>query len=163
MNGRVDRIDHIGVVCRDLDEAVEFYHSAYGFELRHVEVIESQGVREAMMTIGGPADGRAPYVQLLQPTRPDSAVSAWLEQRGPGVHHIAFGTDDVHMAVACLKERGIAPIFDPPGTGSRGTQVTFLHPRDCLGVLIELVAPPRKPADGATTTDSAADDASARH
>lgn len=142
MTGRVDRLDHIGVVCRDLDEAVEFYRSVYGFELCHVEVIESQGVREAMMRIGDPADDQAPYIQLLEPLRPDSAVSAWLERRGPGVHHIAFGTDDVAAAAAAARERGVAPLVDPPGIGSRGTRVTFLHPRDCLGVLTELVAPP---------------------
>ncbi|MGW8327061.1 methylmalonyl-CoA epimerase [Streptomyces sp. NPDC055897] len=155
MTGRIDRIDHIGVVCLSLDEAVEFYRSTYGFELRHVEVIESQGVREAVMAIGTAADDRAPYVQLLQPTRQDSAVSRWLERRGPGLHHIAFGTDDVRTAAACLEERGVVPVIDPPGTGSRGTQVTFLHPRDCLGVLTELVAPPQERA--------ASDAAPARH
>lgn len=142
MTGRIDRIDHVGIVCRDLDEAVEFYRSAYGFELCHVEVIESQGVREAVMRIGDSTDERAPYVQLLEPVRPDSAVSAWMDQRGPGIHHVAFGTDDVDATVGGLKDRDIAPVIDPPGIGSRGTRVTFLHPRDCLGVLTELVEPP---------------------
>ncbi|WP_406205834.1 methylmalonyl-CoA epimerase [Kitasatospora sp. NBC_01560] len=138
----IGRIDHIGIVCRDVDEAVEFYRATYGFELTHVEVIESQGVREAMLRVGATGDGAASYIQLLEPVRADSAVSAWLERHGPGVHHIAFGTDDVDAESERLKARGIRPIFDPPGTGSRGTKVTFLHPRDCLGVLTELVTLP---------------------
>lgn len=151
MTNRIDRIDHVGIVCRDLDEAIQFYRSVYGFELCHVEVIESQGVREAVMRIGDPADEGAPYVQLLEPVRPDSAVSAWLDRRGPGLHHVAFGTGDVGAAADDLRGQGIPPIIDPPGIGPRGARVTFLHPRDCLGVLTELVEPPSfgAPAAGA--------------
>ncbi|MFG2111835.1 methylmalonyl-CoA epimerase [Streptomyces sp. NPDC048718] len=138
----ISRIDHIGIVCRDLDDTVEFYRATHGFELCHVEVIDSQGVREAMLKVGATDDGAASYIQLLEPVRDDSAVSAWLAENGPGVHHIAFGTDDVEAESERLKARGIRPIFDPPGTGSRGTRVTFLHPRDCHGVLTELVTLP---------------------
>jgi methylmalonyl-CoA/ethylmalonyl-CoA epimerase len=138
----ITHIEHIGIACRDLDEAIEFYRASYGFELCHTEVIESQGVREAMLRVGSGANGTPSYVQLLEPVRDDCAIATWLARNGPGIHHIAFGTDDVDMTAAGLKERGIQPLFDPPGVGGRGTRVTFLHPRDCHGVLTELVTLP---------------------
>ncbi|NEA37673.1 VOC family protein, partial [Streptomyces sp. SID13031] len=88
------RIDHIGIACFDLDRTVEFYRATYGFEVYHSEVNEEQGVREAMLRINGTSDGGASYLQLLEPTREDSAVGKWLAKNGEGVHHIAFGTED---------------------------------------------------------------------
>ncbi|MGH8239262.1 MAG: VOC family protein [Steroidobacteraceae bacterium] len=89
------RIDHIGIACFDLDKTVEFYRATYGFQVFHSEVNEEQGVREAMLKINGTSDGGASYIQLLEPTREDSAVGKWLAKNGEGVHHIAFGTEDV--------------------------------------------------------------------
>ena len=89
------RIDHIGIACFDLDATVEFYRATYGFEVFHSEVNEEQGVREAMLKINETSDGGASYLQLLEPTREDSAVGKWLAKNGEGVHHIAFGTADV--------------------------------------------------------------------
>ena len=89
------RIDHIGIACFDLDTTVEFYRATYGFEVFHSEVNEEQGVREAMLKINETSDGGASYLQLLEPTREDSAVGKWLAKNGEGVHHIAFGTADV--------------------------------------------------------------------
>ena len=89
------RIDHIGIACFDLDKTVEFYRATYGFEVFHSEVNEEQGVREAMLKINETSDGGASYLQLLEPTREDSAVGKWLAKNGEGVHHIAFGTADV--------------------------------------------------------------------
>src|SRR5882672_9323327 len=86
------RIDHIGIACFDLDTTVEFYRATYGFEVFHSEVNEEQGVREAMLKINNTDDGGASYLQLLEPTREDSAVGKWLAKNGEGVHHIAFGT-----------------------------------------------------------------------
>lgn len=100
------RIDHIGIACFDLDRTVEFYRSTYGFEVHHTEVNEEQGVREAMLRINGTSDGGASYLQLLEPTRPDSAVGKWLAKNGEGVHHIAFGTEDVDQDSSDIREKG---------------------------------------------------------
>ncbi len=76
------RIDHIGIACFDLDKTVEFYRATYGFEVFHSEVNEEQGVREAMLKINNTDDGGASYLQLLEPTREDSAVGKWLAKNG---------------------------------------------------------------------------------
>ncbi|MEU5401926.1 methylmalonyl-CoA epimerase [Streptomyces sp. NPDC005963] len=133
------RIDHIGIACHDLDATVEFYRSTYGFEVHHSEVNEEQGVREAMLRINGTSDGGASYLQLLQPIREDSPVGKWLAKNGEGVHHIAFGTEDVDGDSAAIREKGVRVLYDQPRIGSMGSRITFLHPKDCHGVLTELV------------------------
>ncbi|GEB47742.1 MULTISPECIES: methylmalonyl-CoA epimerase [Streptomyces] len=135
----ITRIDHIGIACHDLDETVDFYRRTWGLEVHHTQVIEEQGVREAMLRVNGTDDGNACWLQLLEPVREDCAVATWLERHGEGVHHIAFGTPDVDAAAGAAGEAGIRVVFDPPRTGSMDSRVTFLHPKDCHGVLTELV------------------------
>ncbi|MFF7156327.1 methylmalonyl-CoA epimerase [Streptomyces sp. NPDC008139] len=140
------RIDHIGIACFDLDATVEFYRATYGFEVAHSEVNEEQGVREAMLRINGTSDGGASYLQLLEPTREDSAVGKWLAKNGEGVHHIAFGTADVDADSAAIRDKGVRVLYDEPRRGSMDSRITFLHPKDCHGVLTELVTSAEKTA-----------------
>ncbi|NJQ00785.1 methylmalonyl-CoA epimerase [Streptomyces zingiberis] len=141
------RIDHIGIACFDLDRTVEFYRATYGFEVHHTETNEEQGVREAMLRISGTSDGGASYLQLLEPVREDSPVAKWLAKNGEGVHHIAFGTADVDADAAAVRDKGVRVLYDEPRTGSMGSRITFLHPKDCHGVLTELVTA-RDPESG---------------
>ncbi|WP_329455587.1 methylmalonyl-CoA epimerase [Streptomyces sp. NBC_01497] len=133
------RIDHIGIACHDLDTTVEFYRSTYGFEVFHEEVNEEQGVREAMLRVNGTSDGGSSCLQLLEPVREDSAVGKWLAKNGEGVHHIAFGTPDVDGDSEAIRDKGVRVLYDEPRTGTMGSRITFLHPKDCHGVLTELV------------------------
>ena len=133
------RIDHIGIACFDLDATVEFYRATYGFEVDHSEVNEEQGVREAMLKINDTPDGGATYLQLLEPTREDSAVGKWLAKNGEGIHHVAFGTGNVDEDAADIRGKGVRVLYDEPRIGTMGSRITFLHPKDCHGVLTELV------------------------
>jgi methylmalonyl-CoA/ethylmalonyl-CoA epimerase len=133
------RIDHIGIACFDLDATVEFYRATYGFEVFHSEVNEDQGVREAMLRINGTDDGGASYLQLIEPIRDDSPVAKWMAKNGEGVHHIAFGTPDVDADAAAIRDQGIRVLYETPRRGSMDSRITFLHPKDCHGVLTELV------------------------
>jgi methylmalonyl-CoA/ethylmalonyl-CoA epimerase len=142
------RIDHIGIACADLDATVEFYRATYGFEVFHTEVNEEQGVREAMLRINGTDDGGASYIQLLEPVREDSPVAKWLAKNGEGVHHIAFGTADVDGSARTIGARGVRVLYDEPRRGSMDSRITFLHPKDCHGVLTELITA-ATPAGGA--------------
>lgn len=143
------RIDHIGIACTDLEATVDFYSRTYGFQVFHTEVNQEQGVREAMLRINGTDDGGASYIQLLEPIRDDSAVAKWLAKNGEGVHHIAFGTDDVDTASEGIRDKGVRVLYDQPRHGTMDSRITFLHPKDCHGVLTELVTS----ADPATAQD----------
>ncbi|WP_150244975.1 methylmalonyl-CoA epimerase [Nocardiopsis quinghaiensis] len=133
------RLDHVGIACRDLDASIAFYRSTYGFEVAHEEVNEEQGVREAMLRINGTDDGGATYLQLLEPVREDSPVAKFLERNGEGVHHIAFGTADVAGSATGVGEHGVRVLDSRPRAGTAGSRIVFLHPKDCGGVLTELV------------------------
>ncbi|MET8683169.1 methylmalonyl-CoA epimerase [Streptomyces sp. NPDC004732] len=141
------RIDHIGIACFDLDKTIEFYRETYGFEVLHIEANEEQGLREAMLKINETSDGGASHLQLLESTREDSVVGKWLAKNGEGVHHIAFGTADVDGDAEAIRGKGVRVLYDEPRIGSMGSRITFLHPKDCHGVLTELVtAAPSDPA-----------------
>jgi methylmalonyl-CoA/ethylmalonyl-CoA epimerase len=133
------RIDHVGIACYDLDKTVEFYTRTYGFTVAHTEVNEEQGVREAMIKVNDAGDGGATYLQLLEPTRGDSPIAKFLARHGEGVHHVAFGTADVRAESADIGARGVRVLYDEPRRGTMGSTITFLHPKDCGGVLTELV------------------------
>jgi methylmalonyl-CoA/ethylmalonyl-CoA epimerase len=147
------RIDHIGIACFDLDKTVEFYRATYGFEVFHSEVNEEQGVREAMLKINETSDGGICCLQLLEPVREDSTVAKWLAKNGEGVHHIAFGTADVDTESAEIRQKGVRVLYDEPRRGSMGSRITFLHPKDCHGVLTELVTSAGRSSGGSSSED----------
>jgi methylmalonyl-CoA/ethylmalonyl-CoA epimerase len=133
----VTGLDHVGVAVPDLDAAIAFYGSVLGLRCVHVETNTEQGVREAMLAAG---DGAA-RVQLLAPLGPDSPIARFLDRSGPGVQQVAFTVADVDAAGDALRARGLRVLYDTARTGTAGSRVNFLHPRDAGGVLIELVEP----------------------
>jgi methylmalonyl-CoA/ethylmalonyl-CoA epimerase len=126
-------IDHVAIAVNDLEAAIAYYRDTFGVEVAHREVVESDGVEEALLRV---ADS---YVQLLTPTRPDSPVAKYLEKRGEGLHHIGYRVDDCAAALERVKAQGHKVIDEAPRPGSRGTTVAFVHPKTAFGTLIELV------------------------
>jgi methylmalonyl-CoA/ethylmalonyl-CoA epimerase len=131
----VTAIDHVGFAVRDLDEAVAFYGRAFGLPLLHEEVNEEQGVREAMVGIGDSA------IQLLAPLTPESTIGKFLDRNGEGIQQVAFRVSDVDVAAQRLRDAGLRLLYDAPRRGTAGSRVNFVHPKDCGGVLVELVEP----------------------
>jgi methylmalonyl-CoA/ethylmalonyl-CoA epimerase len=127
-------IDHIAIAVPDLGEAIDYYRETFGAVVDHREVVESDGVEEALLKVA------ESYVQLLTPTRPDSTVAKWLEKKGgPGIHHVGYRVADCGAALDSVKAQGFRVLDEQPRPGSRGTTVAFIHPKDALGTLIELV------------------------
>ena len=133
----LSRIDHVGIACRDLDAAIGLYQATFGLEVVSLEVNEEQGVREAMLAVGG--DLRPGYVQLLEPLGPDTPVGRFLARRGEGLHHVGYGVADIGEALAAIGGTGIRLLDQRPRHGSMGASIAFLHPADLGGVLTELV------------------------
>lgn len=130
-----DRIDHIGVAVEDLDGAIALYRDRLGMREQHRETVEEQGVDAVLLEIG---EG---HVELLAPLSPDSAVGRFLQRSGPGLHHVAYQTDDIDSALASVREAGMRLIDEQPRAGIRGSKVAFVHPKSTGGVLTELVEP----------------------
>jgi methylmalonyl-CoA/ethylmalonyl-CoA epimerase len=127
------RIDHVGVAVDDLDEAVALYSERLGMPVQHRETVEEQGVEAVLLGVG---EG---HVELLRPLGDDTAVGRFLERNGPGLHHVAYGTDDIDAALDALRAAGMRLIDEHPRTGIRNSRVAFVHPRSTGGVLTELV------------------------
>ena len=129
------RIDHLGVAVQDLDAAIALYTERLVMPLVHREVIDEIGMELVMLEIG------ESHVELLAPTRPDAMLSAFLAEHGPGLHHLAYTTDDIEAEMARLVAEGMALIDTTPRTGVRNSRIAFLEPAGTGHVLTELVEP----------------------
>ena len=126
-------IDHIAIAVPDLGEAIDYYRETFGAVVDHREVVESDGVEEALLKV---ADS---YVQLLTPIRDDSTVAKYLATKGEGIHHVGYRVDDCAAALERVRAEGGRLIDEAPRPGSRGTTVAFVHPKGAFGTLVELV------------------------
>lgn len=131
-------IDHVGLAVPDLDAAIAFHTSVLGLELRHREENVEQGVAEAMLAPVGSRDSAA-QIQLIAPLDETSPIARFLDRSGPGLQQLAYRVDDVEAAADELRRRGVRLIYDSARSGTRGSRVNFIHPKDTGGVLIELV------------------------
>ena len=129
------QIDHIGVAVEDLDSALVLYRDRLGMPVEHRETVEDFGVEAVLLGIGDS------HVELLLPISAESAVARFVERRGPGIHHVAYRTDDIDAALETLRAAGLDLIDDQPRTGIRRSRVAFMHPKSTGGVLTELVEP----------------------
>jgi len=136
------KIDHLGIAVRSLDEAVPYYEKALGLKCEHREEVPSQKVRTAFFTVG------EVHLELLEPTSPESPIAKFLEKNpNGGVHHIAFGTDDITSQLGQASGAGVKLIHEQPFDGAAGKLVAFLHPKSTFGVLTEFCM--SKPGSGA--------------
>ncbi len=130
---QLTEIDHVAIAVADLEAAITYYEETFGCSVDHREVIEKDGVEEALLKV---ADS---YVQLLTPIRDDSPVAKYLATKGEGIHHIGYRVSDCAEALERVKAAGHRVIDEVPRPGSRGTTVAFVHPKGAFGTLIELV------------------------
>ena len=131
---RVRGIHHVGVAVPDLDEAIATYATLFGGHLERRDSLHDQGVDAASLLVG---DSR---VELLAPTGEDTYVGRFLARRGPGMHHLALETDDVHAVLRELTASGAQLIDETPRRGLFGLEVAFVHPNAVHGVLTEVVS-----------------------
>jgi methylmalonyl-CoA/ethylmalonyl-CoA epimerase len=131
----IKKIDHLGIAVRSLDEAIPYYEKALGLHCEGREEVASQRVRTAFFDVGGV------HLELLEPTSPDSPIAKFIAERGEGIHHIAFRTDDIVAQLGQAAAAGIRLIHEKPFEGAAGKDVAFLHPKSTRGVLTEFCAP----------------------
>ena len=128
------KIHHVGIAVHNLEEALAFYRDTLGLPVHKTAVVEDQGVKAALLTIG------QSEIELLEPINPNGGLAKFLERRGEGLHHICFETNDVAAELAATKAKGIDVIDQAPRKGLAG-MICFLHPRANHGVLVEYAQP----------------------
>lgn len=126
------KVDHIGIVVRDIQEALKVYEAALGLPLEEVVEVPDQEVEVAFLPLG------ESNVELVQPTTADTGIAEFLEKRGEGIHHVCIEVDDIEATLARLKAHQVRLIDEEPRQGAHG-RVAFIHPKGAHGVLIELV------------------------
>jgi methylmalonyl-CoA/ethylmalonyl-CoA epimerase len=135
------RIDHVGIAVPDIGAAVEAYTVLLGRSPSHRQVVESDGIEAVMFEVG---ESR---VELLGSMGPDSKIAGFLERRGGGLHHVAYGVDDVQEALDGYTALGLRALDACPRRGAAGRLVAFLHPSAAVGVLTELCQPDHDAAE----------------
>jgi methylmalonyl-CoA epimerase len=125
-------VHHVGVAVPSIDDALRFYGDKLGLPLHDQLELPDRQLKVAFVKTGNM------LIELLEPTDPDTTVARFLERRGPGLHHLCFGTPDIREHLRDLRDKGVELIDDEPRPGAHG-EVAFLQPAVALGVLIELL------------------------
>jgi methylmalonyl-CoA/ethylmalonyl-CoA epimerase len=128
----IKHLDHIAIATKNLTESLDFFEKKLGLICTHIEDIPERGLRVAMIPIG---DTR---IELIEALREDSEISTFLKKNGPGIHHLAFATNNIYNDMKMLQEQKIALINKKPTPGAHGAQVGFIHPKSSGGLLVEL-------------------------
>ncbi len=130
---KAKHLNHVAIAVKDMDEALGMYADLFGLDPSEVEDVEDQGVRAALLKVGGS------QVELIQPLDTESGVAKFIERRGPGLHHVCFEVDGLQDALDRLDAKeGVQLIDRRPRKGLAG-MIAFLHPRSTGGTLVELV------------------------
>ena len=126
------KVDHIGIAVSSIENVLPFYNDTLGLKLVKIEHVESQGVKVAFL------DGGNIKLELLEPLHTQSPISTFIEKKGEGIHHIAFGVEGIEERIHELQTKGVKMINETPKPGAGGAEVAFLHPKSSHGVLYEL-------------------------
>ena len=126
------KIEHIGIAVKNLEESIKHYENIFGLKCYAIEEVKDQKVRTAFFMLG------QTKIELLESTEPDGPIARFIENKGEGIHHIAFATDNLNDALKEAAEKNIQLVNKEPRLGAEGFNIAFLHPKSTNGVLIEL-------------------------
>ena len=132
----ITHIEHIGIAVRSIEEQLPYYEEILGLKCYNIETVEDQKVKTAFFKVG------QTKIELLEPTSEDSTIAKFIENRGEGVHHIAYATNDIKEALTKAEENGVQLIDKEPRKGAEGLNIAFLHPKSTGRVLTELCEHP---------------------
>ena len=127
----IKKINHVAIVVKDIESALEFWRDQLGLDLHHVEDVPSQASKVAFLPVG---EGE---VELVQPTEAGTGLANYLEKRGEGMHHLCMQVDDIDEMLKILQEKGVRLINTEP-IDLPGRRMAFIHPKASNGVLVEL-------------------------
>ena len=124
---KISHIEHLGIAVKSIEEALPYYENVLGLKCYNIETVEDQKVRTAFLKVG------ETKIEL------ESTIAKFIENKGAGVHHVAFAVEDgVANALAEAESKEIRLIDKAPRKGAEGLNIAFLHPKSTLGVLTEL-------------------------
>ena len=133
---RILGIEHIGIAPKDPQSLNAFFQKQLGIQKTDEELVATQKTRTFFFQCGDSPT----HLEVLEPSSPGlGPIASFLEKKGAGIHHIALRVDKLSEALKHLASQGVELIDTSPRPGAHGSQVAFIHPRACSGILIELV------------------------
>lgn len=127
----VSKIEHIGIAVEKLETAIPYYETLLGTKCYAIEEVTDQKVKTAFFQVG------ETKIELLESMDPEGPIGKFLENKGPGIHHIAFAVENVDEALKEAEGSGIRLIDKQGRKGAEGLNIGFLHPKSTFGVLTE--------------------------
>jgi methylmalonyl-CoA/ethylmalonyl-CoA epimerase len=131
---KIKRVEHIAIAVNALGPSIDLLRNTFGLTLEYEEQIGQ--TRLAMLPVG------ETYIELLEGQGPESGVTRWIGEKGPGLFHICFEVEDIDAALAELKQKGVGLRDETPRIGHGGARIAFLDPASTGNVLIELAELP---------------------
>lgn len=129
----LEKLDHIGIAVKDLDQAIKLYKDVFGIEPGLVYESAYTKAKIAFIPMG------ETRIELIQPSNPESVVGKFLEKKGEGIHHISFKVKDVDQSLMEIESKGVQLIDKKSRQVRENERVAFLHPKSTNGVLFELI------------------------
>lgn len=126
------KIEHLGIAVKNLEESIKTYEDLIGSACYKTEIVESEFVRTAFLQVG------ESKIELLEATRPESAIAKFLEKKGQGFHHVAFDVENIDIEIERLVGKGFELIHKTAKDGADNKRIAFLHPKSTSGLLVEL-------------------------
>lgn len=126
------KIEHIGIAVKDIANSNQLFTKLFGKEPYKTESVESEGVSTSFFMLG------ESKIELLEATKPDSAIARFIDKKGEGIHHIAFEVEDIYAEMKRLQKEGFTLLAEEPKKGADNKLIVFLHPKGTNGVLVEL-------------------------
>ena len=125
-------INHIGIAVKSLEDHIPFYRDVLKLQFLGIENVPDQKIRLAMFKVGNI------QIELLEPVSPDSTINKYIENKGEGLHHIAYQSDNIENDIEDLIEKNISMIDEKPRKGAHDTKIAFIHPKSSGKVLTEI-------------------------
>jgi methylmalonyl-CoA/ethylmalonyl-CoA epimerase len=131
----ITALDHIAIAVPDLEKAIKRFMEDFGLTLEGTEDVEAAKTTTAFFPLPPTS------IELVHPLRGEGAIAKYLEKKPGGLHHLCFRSDNILEDVTRLRGLGYQFLADEPSPGAHGSQVIFIHPKSCDGVLIEINQP----------------------
>ncbi|TXF77817.1 methylmalonyl-CoA epimerase [Chryseobacterium sp. legu1] len=126
------KIEHLGIAVKSLETSDGLFERLLGTQNYKKESVEREGVTTSFYQVG------ESKIELVEASNPESPIAKFLDKKGEGIHHIAFGVDNIFDEIERLKKEGFIFISEEPKDGADNKLVVFLHPKSTNGVLVEL-------------------------
>jgi len=136
------RLDHIAMAAPDWKEQSARLQKLLGFKF--LSAFDDGGVTDFDGCVSQVPETEIEF-EVISPRGPQSFVQKFLEEEGPGLHHITLEVEDIHAAAAEVEKLGLRPFGGVKDDGV--WYVTYLHPRDAGGVLYQLFETHTLPRD----------------